>query len=155
MLHMLLGMMKSRYSWTGTIALHWRHNGRDSVPNHQPHDCLLNRLLRHRSKKTSKLRASLAFVRGIHRGPVNSPHKWPVTREMFPFDDVIIGQPSRQHCYRDTCQFLAPLDISKSKSWDMPASVQRLLVTSVSIMRGLLLWLPIISEVNNIAKPLV
>ena len=34
--------------------------------------------------------ASLAFVRGIHRGPVNSPHKWPVTRKMFPFDDVIV-----------------------------------------------------------------
>ena len=32
--------------------------------------------------------ASLAFVRGIHRWPVNSPHKWPVTRKMFPFDDV-------------------------------------------------------------------
>ena len=31
--------------------------------------------------------ASLAFVRGI---PVNSPHKWPVTRKMFPFDDVIM-----------------------------------------------------------------
>ena len=34
--------------------------------------------------------ASLAFVWGIHRGPVNSPHKWPVTRKIFPFDDVII-----------------------------------------------------------------
>ena len=34
--------------------------------------------------------ASLALVRGIHRGPVNSPHKWPVTRKMFPFDDVIM-----------------------------------------------------------------
>ena len=34
--------------------------------------------------------ASLAFVPGIHRGPVNSPHKWPVTRKMFPFDDVIM-----------------------------------------------------------------
>ena len=33
---------------------------------------------------------SLAFVRGIHRGPVNSPHKWPVTRKMFPFCDVIM-----------------------------------------------------------------
>ena len=32
--------------------------------------------------------ASLAFVWGIHRGPVNSPHKWWVTRKMFPFDDV-------------------------------------------------------------------
>ena len=34
--------------------------------------------------------ASLAYVRGIHRGPVNSPHKWPVMRKMFPFDDVIM-----------------------------------------------------------------
>ena len=34
--------------------------------------------------------ASLAFVRGIHRGPVNSPHKGPVTRKIFPFDDVIM-----------------------------------------------------------------
>ena len=33
---------------------------------------------------------SLAFVRGIHRRPLNSPHKWPVTRKMFPFDDVIM-----------------------------------------------------------------
>ena len=34
--------------------------------------------------------ASQAFVRKIHRGPVNFPHKWPVTRKMFPFDDVIM-----------------------------------------------------------------
>ena len=34
--------------------------------------------------------ASLAFLRGIQRWPVKSPHKGPVTREMFPFDDVIM-----------------------------------------------------------------
>ena len=34
--------------------------------------------------------ASLAFVRRIHRGPVNCPHKWPVTRKIFPFDGVIM-----------------------------------------------------------------
>ena len=34
--------------------------------------------------------ASLAFVRGLHRGPVNFPQKGPVTRKMFPFDDVIM-----------------------------------------------------------------
>ena len=34
--------------------------------------------------------ASLAFVRGTHRWPVNSPHKWPVTRKMLPFDCVIM-----------------------------------------------------------------
>ena len=37
--------------------------------------------------------ASLAFVRGIHRGPMNSLHKWPVTRKMFPFHDVIMAYP--------------------------------------------------------------
>ena len=35
--------------------------------------------------------ASLAFVREIHRGPVNFPHKWPVTRKMSSFDDVIMN----------------------------------------------------------------
>ena len=35
--------------------------------------------------------ASLAFVRGIHRWPVDSPHKGPVTRKLFPFDDVIMS----------------------------------------------------------------
>ena len=48
------------------IALQWHHNGRDSVSNHQPHDCLLNRLFRRRSKKTSNLR-----VTGLCAG--NSP----------------------------------------------------------------------------------
>ena len=38
--------------------------------------------------------ASLAFVGGIHQWTVNSPHKGPVTRKMFPFDDVITGSPS-------------------------------------------------------------
>ena len=39
-------------------SLHWRHNDHDGVSNHQPHDCLLNRLFRRRSKKTSKLRVT-------------------------------------------------------------------------------------------------
>ena len=39
-------------------TLRWRHNGHDGVSNHQPHDCLLNRLFRHRSKKTSNLRVT-------------------------------------------------------------------------------------------------
>ena len=47
-------------------SLQWRHNVRDSVSNHQPHDCFLKRLFRHRSKKTSKLR-----VAGLCAG--NSP----------------------------------------------------------------------------------
>ena len=35
--------------------LQWRHNERDGVSIHQPHDCILNHLFRRRSKKTSKL----------------------------------------------------------------------------------------------------
>ena len=41
-------------------------------------------------QKKHQSSASLAFVRGIHRWPVNSPLKGPVTRKMFPFDDVIM-----------------------------------------------------------------
>ena len=70
-------------------ALQWRHSGHDSVLNHQPHDCLLNRLFKRRSTKTSKLRVT-GLCTGNSPGPVNSPHKWPVTRKMFPFDDVIM-----------------------------------------------------------------
>ena len=40
------------------IPLRWRHNGHDSASNHQPHDCLLNRLFRRRSIITSKLRVT-------------------------------------------------------------------------------------------------
>ena len=47
-------------------SLRWRHNGRDSVSNHQPRDCLLNLLFRHRSKKTSKLGVTGLCV-GNHR----------------------------------------------------------------------------------------
>ena len=50
----------------GYDSLQLRHNGRDSVSNHQPHHCLLNRLFRRRSNKTSKLR-----VTGLCEG--NSP----------------------------------------------------------------------------------
>ena len=44
----------------------WRHNGRDGVSNHQPHDCLLNRLLRRKSKKARKL-----YVTGLCAGNYN------------------------------------------------------------------------------------
>ena len=48
------------------LTLQWRHNERDGILNHQPHDCLLNRLFRHKWNKTSKLR-----VTGLCAG--NSP----------------------------------------------------------------------------------
>ena len=69
--------------------LQWRHNERDRVSNHRPHDCLLNSLFNAQFKKISKLR-----VTGLCAG--NSPvtGEFPAQRvskaEMFPFDDVII-----------------------------------------------------------------
>ena len=54
------------WSVEGKAILQWRHNGHDGLSNHQPHDCLLNHLLRLRSKKTSKL-----HVTGLYAG--NSP----------------------------------------------------------------------------------
>ena len=71
------------------ISLQARHNGHDGISNHRPHHCLLNCLFRFRSNEYQSS-LSLAFVQGIHRWPVNSPHKWPVTRKMFSFDDIIM-----------------------------------------------------------------
>ena len=59
--------------WTG--SLQWRHNDHDGVSNHQPHDCLLNRLFRRRSKKTSKLR-----VTGLCAGNSPVPGEFPAQR---------------------------------------------------------------------------
>ena len=71
------------------LSLQWCHNDHNGVSNHQPNGCLLKRLFRRRSKKTSKLRVAGLYL-GNSPGPVNSPHKGPVTRKMFPFDDVIM-----------------------------------------------------------------
>ena len=60
--------------WELSDALQWRHNGRDSVSNNQPHDCLLNHLFRRRSKKTSKLRVT-AVCAGNSPGTGEFPHK--------------------------------------------------------------------------------
>ena len=72
------------------------------VPNHQPLDCLLNRYSDedHMRDQSS---ASLTFGRGIHRSPVNYPHKGPVTRKMFPFDDVIMCDAMFCHRARSVC----------------------------------------------------
>ena len=62
-----LGLQWVWILWVDPIpTLQWRHYERDGASNHQPHDCLLNRLFRRRSKKASKLR-----VTGLCAG--NSP----------------------------------------------------------------------------------
>ena len=83
-------------------AVRWRQNGRDSVSNHQSHDCLLNRLFRRRSKKTSKLR-----VTGLCVG--NSPGTGEFPAQMASYaENVSIewrhhGRP--KHTHRDPVVF--------------------------------------------------
>ena len=69
------------------MTLQWRHNGRNSISNHQPHDCLFNYIFTHWSKKTSKLHVTDLCV---GNSPVNYPHKGPVTQKLFPYDHVIM-----------------------------------------------------------------
>ena len=63
-------------------TLRWRHNGRDSVSNHQPHVCLLNCLFRRRSKKTSKLPVT-GLCAGNSPGPGEFPAQMASNAENF------------------------------------------------------------------------
>ena len=60
-------------------------------------------------QRKHQLSVSLAFVSGIHRWPVDSPHKGPVTRKMFPFDDVIMGKFNSQ----DSCDVYVPYSFQR------------------------------------------
>ena len=68
--HMFISFLELKH-----MTLQWRHTERDGVPNHQPHDCLFNRLFRRRSKKTSKLR-----VTGLCEGNSQVTGEFPAQR---------------------------------------------------------------------------
>ena len=72
-------------------SLRWRHNEHNDVLKHRRPDCLLNRLFMRRSEKTSTFRVT-GVVWRIHWWPVNSQHKGPVIREMFPLYDVFMSR---------------------------------------------------------------
>ena len=72
-------------------ALQWRHNEHDGVSNHQPHDCLLKRLFRCRSRKTSKIRLT-GLCAGNSPMTGEFPAQMASNEEMFPFDDVIMRE---------------------------------------------------------------
>ena len=67
------------YASAEILTLLWRHNGRDDVSNHQP-TIVYSTVHVGPDQRKHQNSESLAFVRGIHRWPVNSPHKWSVTR---------------------------------------------------------------------------
>ena len=77
-----LRAMYAASNWDKFGTLQWLHNGRDDVPNNRRLNCLLNRFFRRRWKK----------IKAQRHWPLwgDSPHKGPVTRKMYPFDDVIM-----------------------------------------------------------------
>ena len=82
------------HTWNqGNIfSLQWRHSERNGVLNHPRRGCLICSTVCSGAEQIKhESFASLAFVRGIHRSPVDSPHKGPVTWKMFPIDDVIMS----------------------------------------------------------------
>ena len=66
-----------------SVTLQWGHNWRDGVSNHQPHRFFYSTVYSGIDQRQHQSSASPAFVRGIHRGPVNSPHKWPERGKFF------------------------------------------------------------------------
>ena len=105
------------FVWLWSYPLQWHHYEHDGIPNHQTHDCLLKCLFKHRSKKTSKLRITglcegNSPVNSEGNSPVNSLHKGPVTRKMFPFDDVIMSVTcyyNLQGCFSSPEARIAPM----------------------------------------------
>ena len=83
---MLAGTYTVKCSQMAPNTLQWSYNESEFVSNRRRPDCLLNRLL-----QIKEYIKPLAFVKGIHRSPVDSPHKGLVTQKMFPFDDVIMA----------------------------------------------------------------
>ena len=71
-------------------SLQWHHNEHGGISNYWHLDCLLRFVCSGADQRKHQSSASLAFVLGIHWWPVNSQHKGPVTRKMFPFDGVIM-----------------------------------------------------------------
>ena len=93
--------------------------------------------------------ASLAFVRGIHRGPVISPHKWPVTQKMFPFDDVIMMPPINvvSHCVVGIWFIFVNSYISKSSFKQLLCNYWHSYTCAISFSK--------VNDHFNEAKPLV
>ena len=98
------------FGWVATLQ--WCHNECDGVSNHEPTDCLLKRLFRRKSKKTSKL-----CVTGLCAGNSLVTGEFPAQRasnaEMFPFDDFIMMLAA-------PCLFLYPYSVHW---WNHPSPV--------------------------------
>ena len=92
------------------VPLRWRHNDHTGVSNHQPHGCLLNRLFRRKSKKTSKLR-----VTGLCVG--NSPGTGEFPAQMASYAENV----SIWWRHHDTtgCNYLSMCNCKTAAEWNI------------------------------------
>ena len=123
----------------------------------------------HRKHKSS---VSLAFVWGIHRRLVNSPHKGTVTRKMFPFDDVIVILPQLgcsytsmipscwTHYYLIQCPFVPMIGNISAKTnrngtfnSSKPGDTWHMYVNDLDFIGFSLPWWHTITEINAYSLP--
>ena len=100
------------------VALRWRNSGLDGVSNHQPHDCLLNRLFRHRSKKTSNLR-----VTGLCVGYSPGTGEFPAQRASYAEKVSIWWRHHVCLVYRNTVTYITECDSLGLKSLFEPSAI--------------------------------
>ena len=120
------------------MTLRWRHNDGRIASQITSLTIVYSTVYSGAHQRKHQSSASLAFMRGIHRWPVNSPHKWPVTRKIFPFDDVIMWSNDYSvycHKYFSICTN----ELSLIREWH----VQKYPIkyVSTSLLWFVLLWL--------------
>ena len=103
---------------TEHTSLQWHHNEHDGVPSNRRLD-FTQPFFQVQIKENI---TSLAFVRGIHRGPVNSPHREPVTRKMFLFGDAIM-------CVQIKYIYIYQIKFCTQKRQPRPQSYERTMMT--------------------------
>ena len=102
-------LQNSARNWHIVSSLRWRRNQHGGVSNHQPHGCLLNRLFRRRSEKTSKLR-----VTGPLCGEFTGPSEFPTQRASY-VENVSIWW--RHHLLGDFCNLWICNQIWTKQKW--------------------------------------
>ena len=115
------------------MTLQWRHIERCGVSNHQL-TTVYSTVYSWTDQRKHQSTASLVFVRGIHRWPVDSPHKGPVTRNMFPFDDVIMVPSLSVWRSHGTNSKRQPVHVLRGDKLHLPGSFQYLNNTENTIV---------------------
>ena len=100
-------------NFASKCPLQWCHNECDGVSNNRRFDCMLTRLFRRTPKKTSNIPVTGIF-QGTQRWLMDSPHEGPVTRKIFPIDDVIMVEFIKE---RSQCNEANPALMGLVPTW--------------------------------------